>query len=171
MKREHLMLGVALLAAGCQTMPQEQLRASAQLLPTKGSKTFGEATFDESGGTVRAVIFVQGLAPGRQHGLHIHEVGDCGNDAENAKGHFDPQGKPHGAFGSAQRHAGDLPQLSANKQGRANVQVDLVGVTLAPGTTSIANRSVVVHADADDGKTQPAGNSGRRIACGVIRTH
>jgi Cu-Zn family superoxide dismutase len=170
MKRSCLILGAALLA-GCQTMPQEELRATAQLLPTKGSKTFGEATFDQAGSKVRAVIFVQGLAPDRQHGLHIHEVGDCGNDAQNAQGHFDPHGKAHGAFGSAQHHAGDLPQLVANKQGRANVQVEVDGITLAPGASSIVGRSLVVHADPDDGKTQPAGNSGRRIACGVIRTH
>jgi len=63
-----------------------------------------------------------------------------------------------------------LPQLVANKQGRANLQVDVDGITLAPGASSIVGRSLVVHADPDDGKTQPAGNSGRRIACGVIRT-
>lgn len=170
MKGFYLALGAALLA-GCQTMTQEELRASAQLQPTKGSKTFGEATFDQSGDKVRAVVFVQGLAPGTRHGLHIHEVGDCGNGGENAKGHFNPHGRPHGAFGSAQRHAGDLPQLAANKQGRANVQVDVEGITLSPGPASIAGRSIIVHSDADDGTTQPSGNSGRPIACGVIRVH
>jgi Cu-Zn family superoxide dismutase len=169
MKRSIIL--VATLVAGCQTMPQEELRASAQLQPTKGSKAFGEATFDQAGDKVRAVIFVQGLTPGRQHGLHIHEGGDCGDDGANARGHFNPHGASHGAFGSAQRHAGDLPQLTANKQGRANVQGDVEGITLAPGAASIVGRTVVVHADPDDGKTQPAGNSGRPIACGVIRAH
>ena len=86
---------VALLAA-CQTVPDEPPRATAQLQPTKGSKTFGEATFEEVDGKVHVVIFVQGLKPGADHGLHIHEVGDCSSgDGMSAKGHFNPYGKPH----------------------------------------------------------------------------
>lgn len=161
--------GTVLLAA-CQTMPAEGPRANAQLKPTKGSKTFGEATFEQVGGKVRVVVFVEGLKPGQEHGLHIHEAGDCSSgDGMSAKGHFNPHGKPHGHPGGAERHAGDLPALKANKQGRANVQVELDIITVTPGPASIIDRGLIVHADPDDYSTQPTGNAGARIACGVIQ--
>ena len=158
------------LLAACQSMSPEPLRATAQLQPTKGNKTFGEATFEQVGDKVRVVIFVQGLKPGQEHGLHIHEAGDCSSgDGMSAKGHFNPFGKPHGHHGSGERHAGDLPSLKANKEGRANIQAELDVITLAPGTGSIIGRGLIVHADPDDYKTQPTGNAGARIACGVIQ--
>jgi Cu-Zn family superoxide dismutase len=165
---------VAVLLTGCQATPPEDsgpLMATAQLQPTKGSKTFGEATFEEAGNYVRVVVFVQGLKPGQEHGLHIHEGADCSGDAMGAKGHFNPFGKPHGIPATAQRHAGDLPALKANKAGRANVQVDVDIISLRPGPASIIGRSLIVHADPDDYKTQPTGNAGARIACGVIRSN
>ena len=162
---------IAFLLAACQTTPPpDPLKATAQLKPTQGNKTFGEADFEQVGDKVRVVVFVQGLKPGQEHGLHIHEVGDCSSgDGMSAKGHFNPLGKPHGHPGSAERHAGDLPALKANKEGRANVQVDLDVITLTPGPASIICRGLIVHADPDDYKTQPTGNSGARIACGVIQ--
>jgi len=160
------------LLAACQSMSPEPLRATAQLQPTKGSKTFGEATFEQVGDKVRVVVFVQGLKPGQEHGLHIHEAGDCSSgDGMSAKGHFNPHGKPHGNPASAERHAGDLPSLKANKAGRANIQADLDVIALAPGPASIIGRGLIVHADPDDYKTQPTGNAGARIACGVIRAN
>jgi superoxide dismutase, Cu-Zn family len=160
----------AILLAACQTTPEEPLRATAKLEATKGNKTFGEATFEQVGDKVRVVIFVQGLRPGQEHGLHIHEVGDCSSgDGMSTKGHFNPQNKPHGHHSSAERHAGDLPSLVANKEGRANVNIDLDVITLNPGAASIIDRGLIVHADPDDYKTQPTGNAGARIACGVIR--
>jgi len=165
-----LFSAAAVLLAACQTMSPEPLRATAQLQPTKGNKTFGEATFEQVGDKVRVVIFVQGLKPGQEHGLHIHEAGDCSSgDGMSAKGHFNPFGKPHGHHGSGERHAGDLPSLKANKEGRANIQADLDVITLAPGPASIIGRGLIVHADPDDYKTQPTGNAGARIACGVIQ--
>jgi Cu-Zn family superoxide dismutase len=89
----------------------------------------------------------------------------------SAGGHFNPLGKPHGHPSSSERHAGDLPALKANKAGRASVHADLGTITLKPGPTSIIGRAVVVHALPDDYKTQPTGNSGARIACGVIGAH
>jgi Cu-Zn family superoxide dismutase len=160
----------AVLLAACQTTPADAPRATAQLLPTKGSKAFGEATFDETGDKVRVVVYVQGLKPDQEHGLHIHEVGDCSSgDGMSAKGHFNPLGKPHGPQGGAERHAGDLPALKANKAGRAKVDVEVDIITVRPGPTSIVGRALIVHADADDYRTQPTGNAGARIACGVIK--
>src|SRR5512134_2448207 len=170
MKRLLAPIAAAVLLAACETTPPEPLRANAQLKPTKGNKTFGEATFEQVGDKVRVVVFVQGLKPGQEHGLHIHEVGDCSSgDGMSAKGHFNPFGKPHAHPGSADRHAGDLPSLSANKAGRANIQVDMDIITLTPGPGNIVGRGLIVHADPDDYKTQPTGNAGARLACGVIK--
>lgn len=159
----------AVLLAACETTPTEPPRATAQLQPTKGNKTFGEATFEQLNGKVRVTVFVQGLKPGQEHGLHIHEVGDCSSgDGMSAKGHFDPHKKPHGHPSSGERHAGDLPALKANKAGRAKVEADMDIITVSPGPASVIGRALIVHADPDDYKTQPTGNAGARIACGVI---
>jgi Cu-Zn family superoxide dismutase len=159
----------AVLLAGCETIPDEPLRATAQLVPTKGSKTFGEATFEQVGDKVRVIVFVQGLKPGQEHGLHIHEGGACGPDGMAAGGHFNPHGKPHSRHTDANRHAGDLPSLKAAKNGRAKVDVELDGISIGSGAGDIVGRTVIVHADPDDYKTQPTGNAGARIACGVIK--
>jgi len=160
---------VALLGA-CATASVEPLRATAQLQPTKGNKTFGEATFEERDGKVHVVVYVQGLKPGQEHGLHIHEVGDCSSgDGMSTKGHFNPFGKPHSHHGTPERHAGDLPALKAGSDGRAKVDVMLDVIAIAAGPASIVGRGLIVHADPDDFKTQPTGNAGARIACGVIR--
>lgn len=167
MKSVYAVLAVAALGA-CSTIPIEPQRATAQLQPTKGSKTIGEVTFEQVGDKVRIIANVQGLKPGREHGFHIHEAGDCSSgDGMSAKGHFNPFGKPHGKPGSG--HAGDLMALTANKAGRAKLDFELAGITVEPGPASIVGRGLIVHADADDYKTQPTGNSGARIACGVIR--
>jgi superoxide dismutase, Cu-Zn family len=170
---KRLILAAASAAAllpACQTTPEQPLRATAGLQPTKGSKAFGEATFEPAGDKVRVVVVAQGLRPNQEHGFHIHEAGDCrSGDGMSAKGHFNPHSKPHGQPGSAERHAGDLPSLQAGKDGRAKLEVTIDGVTLAPGPASIVGRGVIIHADPDDFKTQPTGNSGARIACGVIK--
>ena len=161
----------AIALAACQSTPDDGLRASAALQSTKGSKTFGEATFEEVGdGKVRVIVFAQGLRPGQEHGFHIHEAGDCSSgDGMSAKGHFNPASKPHGHPSSAERHAGDLPSLKADKGGRAKLDATVDGITLRPGPTSIVGRGVIIHADPDDYKTQPTGNAGARLACGVIK--
>jgi superoxide dismutase, Cu-Zn family len=168
--RKALVLAAAALAAGCQSVPQDELRATAALQPTKGSKAFGEATFEQAGDKVRVIVFAQGLVPGRTHGFHIHEAGDCSSgDGMSTKGHFNPQGKPHGNPASPERHAGDLPALVAGKNGRAKIDVLVDAITIAPGPASIVGRGLIIHADPDDYKTQPTGNAGARIACGVIK--
>ena len=151
-------------------MPDEPLRATAALQPTKGSKAFGEVTFEQVGDKVRVIVFAQNLKPGQAHGFHIHEAGDCSSgDGMSAKGHFNPGGKPHGRPGTAERHAGDLPSLEAAKNGRAKIDVTVDGISLNPGANSIIGRGLIIHADPDDYKTQPTGNAGARLACGVIK--
>jgi Cu-Zn family superoxide dismutase len=151
-------------------MESEAPRATASLQPTKGSKAFGEATFEQVGSDrVRVVVFAQNLKPDGEHGFHIHEVGDCSSgDGMSAKDHFNPLSKPHGMPGP-NSHAGDLPMIKAAKNGRGKLDAVIQGVSLGSGPTSIVGRGLIIHADPDDFKTQPSGNSGARLACGVIR--
>lgn len=154
------------LLSGCASTPSGPA-ATASLAPRSGSTASGSVTFSESPGGLKVMAKVVGLAPG-EHGFHIHEAGDCSApDAMSAKGHFNPAGKAHGHYGSPEHHGGDMPNLVANAQGEAVYSFELVGLGLS-GPNGILGRSVVVHAASDDYKSQPAGNSGGRIACGVI---
>ncbi|MEX2241255.1 MAG: superoxide dismutase family protein [Burkholderiales bacterium] len=162
-----LVLLTAAALAGCQTMSDEPLRASAGLEPTKGNKAIGEVNFEQMGGKVRVTAQLIRLPGDREFGFHVHEVGDCSSgDGMSAKGHFNPYGKPHGQ--GAERHAGDMPNLKSDAKGKAKLTVDLDIITIARGPASIIGRGVIVHADPDDYRTQPTGNAGARIACGVI---
>jgi len=167
-------VAAAAMLAACQSTsspkPDEAARATAALQPTKGSKAFGEATFEQVGDKVRVIVFAQGLKPGAEHGFHIHEAGDCGSgDGMSAKGHFNPHGKPHGDPKSAERHAGDLPSLKAGKDGRARIDATVDAISIGQGAGNIVGRGLIIHADPGDYKTQPTGNAGARIACGVIK--
>ena len=164
---------VALVAAGfagCQSVPSDAPRATATVQPTKGNKTTGTVDFYQVGNKVRVIGTVNGLVPGREHGLHVHEAGDCSSgDGMSAKGHFNPHGKPHGNPQSAERHAGDMPALRADAGGSAKVDTELDILTVTSGPASVVGRGLIVHADPDDYKTQPTGNAGARLACAVIQ--
>ncbi len=145
------------------------LRATAVLEARSGSSVTGRVELTESGGQVRARVEVTGLAPDSAHGFHIHDKGDCSAaDASSAGGHYNPTGVNHGRAGIPPHHVGDLPSLTTDATGSLHADVLVDGATLAPGPTSIIGRSLVVHRDRDDFTTQPAGNSGPRVACGVI---
>jgi superoxide dismutase, Cu-Zn family len=168
--RKLIALAAAALLGACQTIPDDPARATAALQPTKGNKAFGEATFEQAGDKVRVIVFAQGLKPNAEHGFHIHEAGDCSSgDGMSAKGHFNPHAKPHGNPASAERHAGDLPSLKADKSGRAKVDVTLDAISIGAGAGNVVGRGLIIHADPDDYKTQPTGNAGARLACGVIK--
>src|SRR5215472_727228 len=142
--------------------------ATATLAPTAGNTAAGSVTFTQKGDKVAVSAKLTGLTPGG-HGFHIHEKGDCSApDGTSAGGHFNPTGKPHGDPAAPDHHAGDMPMLQADASGNATLTTDLAGVTIGSGTTDIIGKSVIVHKDADDYKTQPTGNSGARVACGVI---
>jgi Cu-Zn family superoxide dismutase len=143
--------------------------ATAKLEPTRGNAASGTATFQQIGSQVTLRVRVEGLKPGGEHGFHIHEKGDCSSgDGMSTGGHFNPSGKAHGAHDAAEHHAGDLPSLKADASGRAEVTVTLAGVSIGGPDADIVGRGLIVHANPDDFKTQPTGNSGARIACGVI---
>ena len=143
--------------------------AMAKLEPTRGNATTGMAMFHAMGDKVMLHVRVEGLKPGQAHGFHVHEKGDCSSgDGMSTGGHFNPLGKPHGAHDAAERHAGDLPSLTADANGRVDVHLTLSGLSIGSGATDIVGRGLIVHAQPDDYKTQPTGNAGARIACGVI---
>ncbi len=113
---------------------------------------------------------VTGLAPNSEHGFHIHETGDCASpDFTSAGGHFNPGGAKHGNPASPPHHVGDIPSIKADAKGVAIVHAAIMGATLNDaGPNDIIGKSLIVHARRDDYKTQPSGDSGDRIACGVI---
>jgi Cu-Zn family superoxide dismutase len=156
-------------AAGPGAMTTQGLRAEAKLESRSNSTTEGTVRFRESGGNLLANVEVRGLAPNSEHGFHVHEKGDCSApDASSAGGHFNPTSQPHGLPGSNAHHVGDMKNLRADANGVVKTEVPFTGMTLAAGPNSVVGRSVVVHRDPDDYTSQPAGNSGPRIACGVI---
>jgi len=165
-----LLAAATAVVAGCQSVPADAPKATASLQPTKNGKAAGTVNFAQVGDKVRVSGTVTGLVPGREHGFHIHEAGDCSSgDGMSTKGHFNPYGKAHSNPGTADRHAGDMPALKADATGTATIKSELDVITIAPGPSSIVGRCLIVHADPDDYKTQPTGNAGARIACAVIQ--
>jgi len=168
MKRIIAYSPCALLLAACATTAPDGPSATATVRPASGSQVHGSVTFTQVGSRVRITGEIAALTPGL-HGIHVHEKGDCSAaDAESAGGHFNPQGKKHGAPGSSDRHGGDLGNLSANEYGRANLSIMVDGISVGKGADGVIGRAIVVHANADDLKSDPAGNSGARVGCGVI---
>jgi Cu-Zn family superoxide dismutase len=139
----------------------------AVLSPASGSNVRGTVTFTRENDKVRVDATISGLAPGK-HGFHIHEKGDCSApDASSAGGHFNPTGMQHGGPGDTQRHVGDFGNLEADAGGNAKYSQAFSNLML-DGDASIIGKAIIVHEKADDMKTQPTGDAGGRVACGVI---
>lgn len=167
-----MLVGVAVLVCGCASMTAEKepLSAGAQLKDKEG-KDVGVATLIQTADGVRIAVTGYRLPPGT-HGLHIHAAGQCQPpDFASAGGHFNPTGKQHGRLNPAGPHAGDLPNLVVAPSGEGGIDITTKAVTLEPAPASLLGEkgtAIVIHAAPDDEKTDPAGNSGARIACGVI---
>ena len=161
---------VAIGLSGCATNKDAAAKkadAIAVLSPTQGNEVRGTVYFTKVADGVRIDGEVTGLKPG-SHGFHIHEKGDCSApDAASAGGHYNPTKMPHGSPSSAERHMGDFGNIEANSAGVARFsRIDRSATVEGPN--SIIGHGVIVHADPDDLKSQPAGNAGKRVACGVI---
>lgn len=142
--------------------------ATALLASASGSAVQGSVNFIQDGDKIRVEANLTGLTPGA-HGFHIHEKGDCSApDASSAGGHFNPTGQPHAGPHDHDRHVGDFGNLEADESGKATYSQTFADLKVE-GDTSIIGKAVIVHAKADDLKTQPSGNAGDRIACGVIQ--
>jgi Cu-Zn family superoxide dismutase len=146
--------------------------ASARIVDAAGD-TIGWARFvEDEAGRLHISVQVEGLAPGR-HGIHLHSVASCVGPAfTSAGGHHHPLGREHGLANAAGAHAGDLPNLMVNVMGHGHLQAVSDRATLSSGPVSLFDRdgsAVIIHAAMDDQVTNPTGNSGARVACGVIR--
>ena len=164
-----LTCAAALAACAPTPVPGEELLATATLLDTDGNPT-GEARLLGVGDRAALAVTVEGLTPG-EHGFLLHTTGRCAlPDFKSAGGHLNPANKGHGLLDNDGSHLGDLPNLVVAANGTASVQVPLDGTRTyvidqifdADGT------AVVIHADADDGRTAPSGNAGSRVRCGVL---
>ena len=160
----------AVLAAGCAGMESKEPTATAKLEPRSGSKIQGSVTFTQVGDVVRVTGEITGHTKGPK-GFHIHETGDCGDDkGMNTGGHFNPHKSKHGGPYEPVKHAGDLGNLTFNDAGVAKINFTVGDIAVnSSDANGIIGRAVIVHATADDLKTDPTGNAGGRVACGVIR--
>jgi superoxide dismutase, Cu-Zn family len=157
--------GASLLAGPAFAQP----KATADMKDVSG-KSVGEAVLVQRDGAVEIDMTLTGLPQGT-HAFHIHEVGQCDPPFESAGGHFNPDGRKHGKDNPSGPHAGDLPNIDVSDSGRVKLQVAVKGVSIDGGPAALLDgngSALVVHEGADDYKTDPAGNAGKRLACGVI---
>ena len=144
------------------------MQAVAVVHPTANQHCHGVVRFTQESESLKVVADLEGLTPGQKHAFHIHQYGDCSApDGMSAGGHYNPEGHQHGLPDSENRHAGDLGNVQADEQGKAHYEITLTNVTLMGPKNPIIGRAVIVHAKPDDG-SQPVGNAGGRIGCGVI---
>jgi len=164
-------LAAVLTLSACASVPPATPAtiATATLVDSTGNPT-GEARLLAVGDQVELSVVAEGLSPG-EHGFHLHTTGRCTlPDFKSAGGHLNPTGEGHGLLDNDGHHLGDLPNLTARANGTASAQVPIDGtpdyvlneIFDADGT------AVVIHGDADDGRTDPSGNAGPRVACGVL---
>ena len=165
---------VTMLGLGGCTSPEKDARYMAghyraqATLRTAEGKEVGTAVAEEVDGAIRVIVEARDLPEG-PHGTHVHTVGKCeGPDFTSAGGHWNPTAHQHGKENPAGPHAGDMPNLSVGADGRDRTIFTLAGGTYA-GLMDEDGAALVVHANADDYKTDPSGNSGGRIACGVFQ--
>ncbi len=167
-----VVFGLFAVLTACASMNaalHREITAIAMLAPTEGNIASGVVNFSQDGDIMQIDARVDGLMPNSIHGMHIHIVGDCrAPDGSSAGGHFNPNGSIHGGPFSEPRHGGDLGSIQADGKGTAILSIQVTGISLGKGDDSIIGRSVIVHAQGDDLASQPSGNAGPRIACGLI---
>lgn len=144
--------------------------AEAKLAGTTNNEISGLVHFTPSEGQseMKVTVTVSGLTPGK-HGFHIHTKPNCRDQGKAAGGHFNPQNVDHGGPKQKSQHVGDLGNITADDKGE--VKIEMINKQLSfSGENNILNKAVVVHANADDFQSQPSGDAGARVACGVIRS-
>ncbi|MXO75607.1 superoxide dismutase family protein [Altererythrobacter aerius] len=162
----------ALALAGCSTvadLPAERI-GSATLLLANGQPA-GTVQILRAGNVTTMAVAVTGVSPG-VHGIHLHTTGACkAPDFTSAGGHLNPTGRTHGSLSAGGKHAGDLPNITVGAGGSGTLNADLTGSPedVRGWLFDTDGTAVVLHADPDDYRTDPSGNSGARIACGVLR--
>lgn len=169
MKKFSILAAMILVLATLGCASSSTLTATAVMEPKSGSNVSGTVMFEEIlEGTVRVTVDLKGVPEG-VHGFHVHEFGSCNSDdGSSAGGHFNPVGTPHAGPGDMMRHAGDMGNLVAGPDGTIRTSLTFTSFTLSPGVTSAAGLAVILHASRDDLTSQPTGDAGGRIACGIV---
>ena len=170
-----LCAAVSILLAGCEynidkgMSASSSKKASAIITPSSGSEVSGKAIFTQTGQNVMVRIDVKNLSPG-EHGVHIHENGDCSApNGTSAGGHWNPTNVEHGKWGVGEFHLGDIGNIVVGADGTGSIELETDRWEIGTGTDiDVVGKSIIVHADPDDFVSQPSGNAGARIGCGVI---
>lgn len=161
---------LAVPAAAETAKPAAAKPVTVKLSDAKG-KSIGTAKLSATADGVKITLAVKGLAPG-EHAIHVHETAKCeGPDFKSAGGHYNPEHKQHGKDNPEGPHAGDIPNFTVNAKGASTATVVAPGITLDDGPHSVftgGGTALVIHEKADDLKSDPAGNAGSRVACGLI---
>ena len=174
------LLASAIALTACQTTPNKQdlpaeiqpaLKAQIQTVDVSKAH-LGKMYLRPVQGGVQVFGKLTGLNPGSTYAIHIHENGTCASKGKDAGGHFNPLNKQHAHPSTPESHAGDLPNLTADANGVASINFVREDISVDPRVANtVYNRAFIIHAGADDYVSQPAGNAGDRMACGVIEEY
>lgn len=172
-----LLICISLALVGCERIPQQTdviltpspIRAIAIIGPASDSIVTGTATFTQNGDQITLTIDIQNATPGI-HAVHIHENGDCSSpDGKSAGGHWNPTGVAHGKWGVGEFHLGDLGNITVGEDGTGSIKLTTDLWEIGTGSDiDVVGKGIIVHAGADDFTSQPSGNAGARVGCGVI---
>ena len=171
MKTRQITAGFLVCVAAAHLSAAEPAKAAAEIINPAG-EVIGKAAFEQTPSGVLIRVTVSGLTPGG-HGIHLHSAGACSPDFSAAMGHINPEGKAHGLRHPDGPDNGDLPNLIAGPDGRADAEFFTVLVTVAGGAQPALldedGSAVIIHENPDDHITQPIGGAGGRVACGVVK--
>ena len=163
-----VMFAAGLVFAGCASQKNANPMAMANLAPTANQTAKGTVhLMERNDGSVDVDVDLSNV-PAGVHGFHIHDKGDCGDNGNAAGGHFNPTSAQHGAPTAPSHHAGDFGNVTADSSGNVKMKFNTRAITVSPSSSSAVGHAVVLHGNPDDLTTQPSGNAGPRIACGVV---
>ena len=167
MKKLATLSASLLLLGACASMGSRPT-AMATLAPTSGSTASGTVQLTQlADGSVEVKVDLTGV-PAGVHGFHIHDKGDCGDNGNAAGGHYNPMATQHGSPDAPPHHAGDFGNVTADANGEVHTSFTTRSVTVEDGMATAVGHAIILHANPDDLTTQPTGNAGARIACGVV---
>ena len=168
LKKSTILLVATLALSGC-SKNNKTIKTTINEIGQGGVS--GKILFKNINGTMKATISISGKA-NTINAVHIHENGDCaGTGGMKAGGHWNPTGEDHGTWGSGEYHSGDLGNIKTDNSGAGQETVVDIEKRWTIGGSKITNiigKAIVVHEKADDGTSQPSGNAGKRVGCGVI---